>query len=86
MVEKGHPRLSVAARCRLLSIPRSTFHHQPAAENAANLSLTVPIDRQFIETPFYGVRQMTWQLMNEGRAVNPKRVRRLIWLMGLMPI
>jgi putative transposase len=48
--------------------------------------MTAPIDRQFIETPFYGVRQMTWQLMNEGRAVNPKRVRRLIWLMGLMPI
>jgi transposase len=25
--EKDHPQLSVAARCRLLSIPRSTFSH-----------------------------------------------------------
>jgi putative transposase len=39
-----------------------------------------------METPFYGVRQMTWHLRDEGHAVNPKRVRRLMRLMGLMPI
>lgn len=41
------------------------------------------IDRQFLETPFYGVRQMTWHLQNEGHPVNVKRIRRL---MRLMPI
>jgi putative transposase len=44
------------------------------------------IDGQFLETPFYGVRQMTWHLRAEGERVNPKRVRRLMRLMGLMPI
>lgn len=44
------------------------------------------IGRQFMGTPFFGVRQMTWHLRNEGCAVNPKRVRRLMRLMGLMPI
>jgi putative transposase len=48
-----------------------------------NLALMRPIDRQFLETPFYVVRQMTWRLQNEGHAVNPKRIRRL---MRLMPI
>ena len=86
MVEKGHPRLSVAAQCRLLSIPRSTFYHRPAGETAGNLALMQIIDRQFMETPFFGVRQTTWYLRNEGHAVNPKRVRRLMRLMGLMPI
>ena len=86
MVEKDHPRLSVAAQCRLLSIPRSTFYHRPAGESAENLALMALIDRQFMETPFYGVRQMTWHLRNDGRAVNPKRVRRLMRIMGLMPI
>jgi putative transposase len=86
MVEKDYPRLSVAAQCRLLSIPRSTFYHRPAGESAENLCLMALIDRQFMETPFYGVRQMTWHLRNEGHAVNPKRVRRLMRLMGLMPI
>ena len=57
MVEKDRPRLSVAAQCRLLSIPRSTFYHRPAGETAENLVLMRIIDRQFMETPFYGVRQ-----------------------------
>ena len=45
-----------------------------------------PIDRQFMETPFCGVRQMTWHPRNDGHAVNPKRVRRPMRLMGVMPI
>jgi len=41
---------------------------------------------QFLETPFFGMRQMTWHLRNEDHAVNETRVRRLMRLMGLMPI
>ena len=44
------------------------------------------IDRQFLDTPFYGARQMTWHLRAAGRLVNVKRVRRLMCLMGLTPI
>ena len=44
------------------------------------------IDKQFLETPFYGVQQMTWHLRNEGHVVNYKRIRRLMRLMRLMPI
>ena len=44
------------------------------------------IDEQFLETPVFGVRQMTWHLRNEGHLVNEKRIRRLMRLMGLMPI
>lgn len=44
------------------------------------------IDEQFVQTPFYGVWHMTWHLQAEGKRVNPKRVRRLMRLMGLMPI
>jgi len=51
-----------------------------------NLDLMLKVDKQFLETPFYGVRQMTWHLQNEGHAVNEKRIRRLMRLMRLMPI
>jgi transposase InsO family protein len=51
-----------------------------------NLDLMVKSDKQFLETPFYGVQQMTWYLQNEGHAVNYKRIRRLMRLMRLMPI
>jgi putative transposase len=86
MIEKSHPRLSVGAQCRLLSISRSSFYYAPQGETAMNLDLMLLIDQQFLDTPFYGVRQMTWHLQNEGHAVNQKRVRRLMRLMRLMPI
>ena len=44
------------------------------------------IDKQFLETPFHGVRQMIWHLRNEGHPVNEKRIRRLMRLMRLIPI
>lgn len=44
------------------------------------------IDRQFLDTPFYDVRQMTWHLRNEGHAVNVKRIPGLMRLMRLTPI
>ncbi|MFZ0098624.1 MAG: DDE-type integrase/transposase/recombinase, partial [Gemmobacter sp.] len=83
MIEKNHPSLSVGAQCRLLSIARSSFYHEPSGETEVNLALMRLIDQQFLETPFYGVQQMTWHLQNEGHAVNYKRIRRL---MRLMPI
>ena len=51
-----------------------------------NLMLMRQIEEQFLETPFFGVRQMTWHLRNEGHLVNEKRIRRVMPLMGLMPI
>jgi putative transposase len=86
MIEPDHPTLSIVQQCRLASIGRSTFYHVPRGERAENLGLMVEIDRQFLETPFYGAQQMTWHLHAAGHAVNIKRVRRLMRLMGLMPI
>jgi putative transposase len=41
------------------------------------------IDRQYVETPFYGIDKMTEYLCRQGHHVNHKRVRRLIRQMGL---
>ncbi|MCP4315257.1 MAG: transposase [Hyphomicrobiales bacterium] len=86
MVERDHPRLSIGTQCRLLSIGRSSYYHVPKGETAENLRLMRLIDVQFLETPFYGVKRMTWHLRAEGHAVNEKRVRRLMRKIGLMPI
>lgn len=86
MIERHHPKLSVGAQCGLLSISRSSFYCAPLGETAMNLALMRLIDQQFLDTPFYGVPQMTWHLQNEGHAVNPKRIRWLMRLMRLMPI
>ncbi|NOC43901.1 IS3 family transposase [Ruegeria sp. HKCCD7559] len=86
MIEPDNPDLSIGKQCRLLSISRSSFYYAPKGETAMNLMLMRQIDEQFLETPFFGVRQMTWHLRNEGHLVNEKRIRRLMRLMGLMPI
>ena len=86
MIEPNLPGLSVGKQCALLSISRSSFYYEPKGETDMNLDLMRKIDKQFLETPFYGVRQMTWHLRNEGQLVNEKRIRRLMRLMGLMPI
>jgi len=83
MIEADHPNLPIGKQCKLLSISRSSFYYRPKGETALNLMLMRQIDEQFLETPFFGVRQMTWHLRNEGHLVNEKRIRRL---MGLMPI
>ena len=81
MVEKNHPNLSVGAQCRLLSISRSSFSYAPQGETEMHLDLMLLIDKQLPDTPFYGVRQMTWYLQNDGHGVNQKRIRRLMRLM-----
>ena len=86
MIDPTHPDLPIGRQCELLSISRSSFYYRPVGESDLNLALMRQIDEQFLETPFYGVRQMTWHLRNEGYLVNEKRIRRLMRLMGLMPI
>jgi putative transposase len=85
-VEPDHPDLSVVRQCELVSIARSTFYRQPAPETPLNLALMRSIDEQFLETPWYGSRQMMRHLRREGHDVGRKRVRRLMREMGLMPI
>jgi len=62
MIEPNLPDLSVGKQCALLSISRSSFYYEPKGESEMNLDLMRLMDKQFLETPFYGVRQMTWHL------------------------
>jgi putative transposase len=86
MIEPEHPRLSVVRQCELVSISRSGFYYRPAGETPLNLALMRLIDEQFLQTPWYGSRQMARHLRREGYTVGRKRVRRLMARMGLEPI
>jgi putative transposase len=86
MVEAGHEDLSIVRQCELLAISRSAYYYQLAGETPENLTLMRLIDAQFLETPWYGSRQMARHLRREGEGVGRKRVRRLMAKMGLAPI
>lgn len=86
MVEPDHPTLSVARQCTLLGLARSSWYYQPRPPAATTQELLDRVDEQYTRTPFYGTRRMTAWLRQEGYAVNRKRVRRLLQLLGLEPI
>jgi putative transposase len=86
MVETDHPGLSIARQCVLVAISRSSFYYAATGEDPLNLDLMRLIDAQFLETPWYGARQMARHLRRQGHAVGRKRVRRLMRLMGLAAI
>ena len=86
MIEPDHPRLSIVRQCELLSVTRSSYYYQPKGETALNLELMRLIDEQYLETPWYGARQMARHLRRQGYRVNRKRIGRLMQLMGLSAI
>ena len=86
MVAKDHKKLSVVRQCALLKISRSGLYYKRRGMSDYKQELTREIDRVFLEYPFFGVRQMRRYLASIGYCVSVKRVRRLMRLMGLMPI
>lgn len=65
-------------------MPRSTWYYETiGTESEENLQLMRKIDELYLERPFYGYPRMTHWLRKLGWVVNPKRVARLMRLMGL---
>ncbi len=86
MIDPQHATLSVKRQCQLISISRSCYYGGRQGESELNLNLMRLIDAQFLETPFYGSRQMARHLRREGYVVGRKRVRRLMAKMGLRSV
>ena len=85
-MKHGHPDMSVRRQCVLLSLSRSSLYYQPRGESTGNLRFMEIIDKQFLETPWYGSRQMARHMQREGHKCGRHRVRRLMKLMRLVPI
>ena len=81
-IEPQNNRLSIVKQCSILSLHRSKYYYEPIAESAENLSIMLWLDKQYFDTPFYGVLRLTTELQSLGYAVNSKRVRRLMKLVG----
>src|ERR1700720_913851 len=83
MVERPGKDLSVRRQCTLLNVTRSGVYRPKPAMAADDLALMRRIDELHLELPFFGSRRMTFQLNEEGRAVNRKRVQRMMRVMGI---
>ncbi len=83
MVEPRHPEISLRRQCELLDLSRSSLYYRCEADPSYNEQLMRLLDEQYLRTPFYGVPRMTEWLRRQGHAVNEKRIRRLLRVMGL---
>jgi putative transposase len=82
MIDKNHPTLSVSKQCNLLSLHRNHLYYQASEESQENLEILAFLDKQYYETPFYGVRKLWKLLVKKGYAINKKRVKRLMNLLN----
>ena len=86
MVDREHPSLSMARQCVLLGVSRSGLYYRSRGISREDLALMQAMDRQYLETPFYGSRRMRAWLERQGMVVSRKRVQRLMRSMGLQAI
>jgi putative transposase len=82
-IDHDHPKLSVRRQCQLLNLNRSSYYLTPAVESAENLALMRRIDELHLKCPFYGSRNLAYELSTAKVAVNRKRVQRLMRMMGI---
>ena len=66
MVNRDH-KLSLREQGELLQLSRSRLYDQPVGESAENLRFMEIIDKQFLETPWYGSCQMARYMKRNGR-------------------
>ena len=86
MVDRKHPVLSTVKQCALLDISRSSVYYRSRGHSQEDLSLMKGIDRQYLNTPFYGSRRMKVWLGWQGHRASRKGVQRLMRTMGLTAI
>ena len=86
LVDRRHRHLSIVRQCALLGVSRSSLYYRPKETSQQDLSLMRELDRQYLETPFYGSRRMRASLERQGMPASRKRVQRLMRVMGLRAI
>ena len=86
MIDPNHAKIGIRRQCELIGLARSSWYYGPATESELNLTLMQLIDARYTSAPFFGRRRMTAWLRRQGYKVNPKRVSRLMKLMGLVAI
>lgn len=86
LIEWDCCKLSLNTQCDLLSISKGALYYEPVKTGQFSITVMSFMDRQHIQTPFYGSRKMVVELRKNGYIVNRKRVQRLMVTMGIRAI
>lgn len=83
LLEPEEAGLSLRRQTRLLGINRSSLYYRKKGERPENEELMASIIEIARRFPDFGVLRMTKALREQGRMVNPKRIRRLMRKLSL---
>jgi putative transposase len=90
LIEHNSPEIPLTRQCHLLTLSRSSLYYRPhrgEASAAFELWLLNAIDELYTAHPNLGRRGMTDALAQERQVVvNPKRIRRLMKVLGLAAV
>jgi putative transposase len=82
LVSPGNKALSVRKQCELLVVNRNRLYYHPRGESEMNIRIMEAMDKHLINHPTEGVESLVHFLGDFGYRANPKRIRRLLKLMG----
>lgn len=84
MIDKANKELTLTRQCELAGLNKSTLYYQRRAEPPANIELMNRMDKLHTEHPYYGSRRIQQVLQRDGEVYNIKRIRRLMYKMGVI--
>jgi putative transposase len=84
MINKSHKKLSLTRQCELAGINKSSLYYERRAEPQANVELMNRMDVLHTTHPYYGSRRILQVLQRDGEVYNLKRIRRLMYKMGII--
>lgn len=84
MINKSDKKLTLTKQCELAGINKSALYYQHRAEPQANIELMNRIDTLHTIHPYYGSRRIQKNLQRDGNSYNIKRIRRLMFKMGII--
>lgn len=85
-INKQDEHVPIATQADLLGISRASVYYQPVPIDPEDLLLMHKIDEIYTELPYYGIRRMTAELVDQKHVVNHKHVARLMREMGIEAI
>lgn len=85
-INKQNEGLPIATQADLLGISRASVYYQPVPIDPEDQQLMHKIDEIYTEMPYYGIRRMTAELVDQRYVVNHKHVARLMREMGIEAI
>ena len=72
MVDREHPTLPIVGQWTMLGVSRSSLYSRSQGASEEDLSLMREMDRQYLETFFYGSRWMKAWPERQERRINRK--------------